>query len=220
MAISAKNTLVRATAALVLCGAAVAQAAVPEILEQPQSASRTEVVRMEWAGGGNDARVVVERRHVLDWVTEARPGSGRLLVGQEGTDGWVARWQPGYYTPSGTYRIRVEGEDYAFTSDKFDIRPCSCVVPNQVRARWRNGGYRLRVTAEYAARAARGFSALPTEVTTGRPLVRVMRDGRRIGSVRLRYREGKFRGVWRGPRGAEDALVFRLISLTDAFGNS
>ncbi len=54
-----------------------------------------------------------------------------------------------------------------------------------------------------------------------------MRDGHRIGSVRLRYRRkvasrpatGKFRGSWSGPRGPRHSFVFELVSLTDGFGN-
>jgi hypothetical protein len=101
-------------------------------------------------------------------------------------------------------------------------------VPNRVKARWRNGRFKLSVTAEYAPAPAAGFPSLPKRVTTGRPLVRVMRDGHRIGSVRLRYRpkvasrprgRGKFRGSWSGPRGPRHSFVFELVSLTDGFKN-
>jgi hypothetical protein len=128
---------------------------------------------------------------------------------------WSARWQPTYFAPSGAYRIRVDG----LASEEFRVSPCSCVLPNQVKARWRNGRFRLSLTAEYAPPPPGGFAAFPTRVTTGRPLVRVMRDGRRIGSVRLRYQRGKFRGSWRGSRRPRHSLVFQLVALTDGFKN-
>jgi hypothetical protein len=205
MATSAKTTLATAVAALAL--AVPAQAA--EIVEQPRSVKRGKVVRVVWTGESSD--VVVERRHGLFWLTD----EPEVRV-EELDDGlWAARWRPTYFTPSGTYRIRVAG----LTSDRFRVRPCACVLPNQVRARWRNGRFRVSLTAEYARAHPRGFTALPRRVTTGRPLVRVMRDGRRIGSVRLRYRRGKFRGSWAGPRRPRHSLVFQLVALTDAFKN-
>lgn len=205
MAISAKTTLGAVVAALALAPAAYAA----EIVEQPANVERGEVVGVAWTGGAAD--VVVERRHGLSWVTDAP----EVLVEEEGDGVWSAHWQPTYFAPSGTYRIRVDG----LTSEEFGVRPCACVLPNQVKARWRDGYFRLSLTAEYAPPPPGGFAAFPRRVTTGRPLVRVMRDGRRIGSVRLRYQRGKFRGSWRGPRRPRHSLVFQLVSLTDGFRN-
>jgi hypothetical protein len=93
------------------------------------------------------------------------------------------------------------------------------VIPDRLRAKWRNGRFRVRVTATYAPGSVAGFSLAPSRVTTGRPLVRVLRDGRRIGSLRLRYRRGSFRGTWPGPHGPRHSIVFQLVSLTDGFRN-
>ena len=205
MAISAKTTLSAVVAALALAPAAHAA----EILEQPASVERGEVVAVTWTG--DPSEVMVERRHGLSWVTDAP----EVLVDDEGDGMWSARWQPTYFAPSGTYRIRVD----ELASEPFQVLPCSCVLPNQVRARWRDGRFRLSLTAEYAPPPPGGFATFPNRVTTGRPLVRVMRDGRRIGSVRLRYQRGKFRGSWRGSRGPRHSLVFQLVSLTDGFKN-
>jgi hypothetical protein len=217
MAISAKTTFLLVAA---LAFAPAAQAA--EVTEQPSNVRKGQIVQVAWqAESGDDAdapAVVVERRHGLEWVTQVDGGSGVVLKGL-GDGAWSVRWQPSYDSPSGAYRIQVEGEDYELTSDEFRVRPCVCVIPNQVRSKWRKGRFRLRVTAVYGPGPARSLLALPRRVTTGRPLVRVMHDGRRIGSVRLRYRNGSFRGSWRGPRGPRDAVVFQLVSLTDAFGN-
>jgi hypothetical protein len=104
-------------------------------------------------------------------------------------------------------------------SDDFAVRPCECVIPGRVRSRRRDGGFRLRVRAEYAPASTGDFRLPAAAVRTGRPVVRVLRNGRRIGSVRLRYKRGAFRGKWAGPRGPRDATVFQLVSLTDGFGN-
>ena len=205
MAISAKTTL--GTVAAVLALATPAHAA--ELIEQPQSVRRGEIVRLVWTGDASD--VVIERRHGLDWLTD----EPEVLVEDEGDGAWSARWQPTYFTPSGSYRIRVDD----LTSDEFRVRPCACVLPNQVRSRWRNGRFRLTLTAEYAPPPPGSLGSFPRRVTTGRPLVRVMRDGRRIGSVRLRYARKRFRGSWRGARGPRNSLVFELVSLTDGFKN-
>ena len=205
-------------AALVFAPAA--QAA--EVSEQPRSVRKGQIVQVGWLGGSapdaGDPTVVVERRHGLRWVTEADAGAG-VVLDDLGDGAWSARWQSSYDSPSGVYRVRVEGADYALTSDEFHVRPCRCVLPNQVRSKWRNGRFRLRLTAAYAPEPARSLLSLPRLVTTGRPLVRVLRDGRRVGSVRLRYRSGSFRGSWQGPRGPRNSVVFQLVSLTDAFDN-
>jgi hypothetical protein len=213
MAISAKATL---AAAAVLALVPAAQAADPAIRVQPTDTVRTQITRVEWvAAGDSSPRVSVERRHGLWWVTE---DADNLVVAHE--DGvWSARWQPTRHSPSGTYRIRVE-DDYTLVSDEFAVRPCECVIPSRLRARWRDGGFRLRVSAHYAP-AGTGAFRLPAEpVRTGRPLVRVLRNGRRIGSVRLRYDGRAFRGVWPGPRGLRHSVVFELVSLADGFANS
>ena len=218
MATSAKTTLLCAVA-LLLALAPGAQAA--ELLSQPGSVERTKIVRIDWTAphAADTPAVVVERRHGLFWVTEAREGTGDILLMQAEADTWSARWRSTYYAPSGTYRIRIEGQDYSLTSRQFNVRPCECVIPHQVRSKWRNGRFRLRMTAEYAAGSIPGFATLPTRVKTGRPLVRVLRDGRRIGSARLRYRRGAFRGSWTGPRGPRSSTVFQVVSLRDGFGN-
>ena len=234
MATDAKTTLVRARVRMVLTVALVALTAVPaaaaaeatpEILEHPRDVERTEVVRVEWTAaspqeaGDSLPKVFVERRHGLRWVTEAREGTGQVLLRLEGESVWSARWQPTHYSPAGTYRIRVEG-DYALTSNQFRVRPCGCVIPHQVRAQWRNGRFRVRLTAEYALGPVASLNLFASRVTTGRPLVRVLRDGRRIGSLLLRYDRGAFRGTWREPRRPRHSIVFQLVSLADGFGNS
>jgi hypothetical protein len=212
------------TAALVLAAAAYAAAPLAEISEHPRDVRRPQVVRVEWTA--TDAlNAIVERRHGLRWETEADAGAGDVLVEGLGEDAWSARWQPAYYSPPGTYRIRVQGAGLALTSGEFRVEPCLCVLPSQLRARWHGGRFGLSVRGEYAPAPAGSFRELPRSVTTGRPLVRVLRDGRRVGSVRLRYRpgengeRGRFRGTWPGPRGPRDSVTFQLIALTDGFGN-
>ena len=217
MAISAKTTL--AALALALAPAVPVQAQAAEISVQPSDTVRTKVATMEWTGGEASPSVFVERRHGLRWVTQARDGAQTVTVTDEGAGDWSARWLATRYTPGGAYRIRVETGDDTLVSDDFDVRPCQCIVPRLLHTRWRHGGFRLRLKADYAPATAGGFLLLPVTVQTGRPLVRVMRDGRRIGSLRLRYRDGAFRGTWPGPRGPKHAVVFELVSLTDAFGN-
>ncbi len=219
MPTSFKTTSLCAAITLLLALAPGAQAA--ELLSHPVSVERTKIVRVDWTApdAAEAPTVVVERRHGLFWVTEAQEGTSDVLLMQADTDVWSARWRSTYYSPSGTYRIRVEGSDYALTSNVFQVRPCDCVIPHRVRSKWRNGRFRLRMTAEYAAGSIPGFATLPTRVITGRPLVRVLRDGRRVGSARLRYRRGAFRGRWAGPRGPRNAMVFQVVSLRDGFGN-
>ncbi len=227
MATDAKTTpaqvvtrLVIAAAVATLAVAAVAQAAGPltAIVDQPRSVERGDVARITWTGEGSD--VSVERRHGLFWRADA----GDVVLKDEGDGVRSALWHPAYHTPSGRYRFPYDG----IPSATFRVRPCSCVIPGQVRARWRDGRFRLSLTAEYAPPPFNSFHVRPKRVTTGRPVVRVMRDGRRVGSVRLRYRprvaskphgKGKFRGSWRGPRGPRYSLVFELVSLTDGFNN-
>lgn len=234
----------------------------PEIREQPRGVRRTQLVQMEWVGGsprvaeGWFPQVFVERRHGEGWQVEAREGVGELLLFHEGESTWSTRWQPTGYTPVGTYRIRVEGmrqsvdglERYELGSDEFRIRICRCVSPGLLRARWRRGAWRLKVSAEYDPGPVAGFRLPPVWVRTGRAVVRVLRDARPIARVRLRYdrdlrvlrrrvlvknldgrrlpvttREpldrGSFRGVWRGRRGEPDQIVFELVSLRDRYGN-
>jgi hypothetical protein len=229
---------------------------------QPKSVARTGITRIEWAGGSPRVardwfpRVYVEYRHGLDWVTEAREGRAELLLLHEGESVWSARWQPTRYAPAGTYRIRIEGTrqgadgpaDYKLVSSEFGVRPCRCVDPGRLRARWARGGWRVSLPAEYAPGPSAGFRLLPVWVRTGRALVLVLRDGRRIGSIQLRYHaarrtlrrrvlvqnldgrdlpvttrepvdRGSFKGVWRGPRGPRHATVFKLVSVRDRFGN-
>jgi hypothetical protein len=217
MAISAKTTLVVIALAL----AVPTQALGAEIRQQPADTVRAGHATMEWAGGDASPKVFVERRHGLDWVTEAREDADNLsLAHDDDADVWSASWLPSRYTPAVTYRIRVEGTDYVLVSDEFDVHPCECVLPGPVHSRWREGAFRLRLTAEYVDAPVPGFLSLPARVTTGRPVVRVFRDGRRIGSVRLRYASGAFRGKWASRRGPRHSFVFRLVSLTDGFGNS
>ena len=213
MAISAKAVL---AALAVLTLAPTAQAADPAFSLQPADTVRTKVTRVEWtAPADSSSQVVVERRHGLSWVAEARDAADRLLVAYEGDDVWSGRWQPTHFTPSGTYRVRVD----TVVSEEFSVRPCECVIPGPLRSRWREGAFRLRVNAEYAPASIGEFRLPAAVVQTGRPVVRVMRNGRRIGSVRLRYQRDAFRGRWEGPRGVRDSIVFELVSLTDGFGN-
>lgn len=213
MAISAKAVL---AALAVLTLAPTAQAADPAFSLQPADTVRTKVTRVEWtAPADSSSQVVVERRHGLSWVAEARDAADRLLVAYEGDDVWSGRWQPTHFTPSGTYRVRVD----TVVSEEFTVRPCECVIPGPLRSRWREGAFRLRVNAEYAPASIGEFRLPAAVVQTGRPVVRVMRNGRRIGSVRLRYQRDAFRGRWEGPRGVRDSIVFELVSLTDGFGN-
>ena len=202
MPTSAKSTLVAVLAFLVL--AAPARAA--EITEQPQSVKRGETVQIAWTGDEAPASVVIERRYGLFWEVVASAEAGDVLL-EQGSDGaWSARWEPAFSSPLGLHRIRVD----ELASDDFEVRPCTCIVSNPVRANWRDGRFQLSLTARYAAGG---------RVKTGRPLVRVMRDGRRVGSLRLRYEDGRFRGSWRGSRGARYSMVFELVSLADGFKN-
>lgn len=201
MPTNAKPTLLAILAALVLAAPARAD----EISEQPESVKRGETVRITWTGEA-PASVVIERQHGLSWSADASAEAGDVVVQQDGDGTWSASWRPTYYSPSGTHRIRV-GD---MTSEEFRVLPCDCILPNQLKANWRDGRFRLSITAEYAS---------GQRVTTGRPVVRVLRDGRRIGSLRLRYDDGKFRGSWRARRGARHSMVFKLVSLTDGFKN-
>jgi hypothetical protein len=218
MATSAKTTLLL-VAALVF--APPAQAA--EVSGQPRDVRKGQIVQVGWvaesSAGADAPTVVVERMHGLEWVTQAGGDTAAIVVDELGEGVWAARWQPSYESPSGVHRIRVEGEGHEFISDEFRVRPCVCVVPHQLRYKWRKGRFRLTLSAAYGPGPAKSLLSLPRSVRTGRPVVRVLRDGRRIGSVLLRYRRGKFRGAWRGFRGPRDAVVFQLVSLTDAFGN-
>lgn len=193
---------------------APAPALAAEIREQPADSERTEIVRVEWAGGSPDA-VVVERRHGLWWVTVAT-----VTPEQEGDDLWSVQWQPGRDAPSGAHRVRIETGGETLLADEFQVRPCECVIPRRLRSKWRHGRFRLRLKAEYVPAGYGDFHLPLAAVRTGRPVVRVLRDGRRVGSLRLRYRNGAFRGTWKGPRGPRSSVVFRLVSLTDAAGNS
>ena len=192
---------------------APAPALAAEIREQPANTARAGIARIGWTSDAA-GEVVVERRHGLWWVVAAS------VMPEQHDDGWAARWQPGRETPSGTHRIRLEVDGETLLSDEFEVRPCQCVLPNGLRARWRDGRFRLRLTAEYAPAGLGEFRLPSAAVRTGRPVVRVLRDGRRIGSVRLRYREGAFRGTWRAPRRSRASVVFSLVSLTDGFGNT
>jgi hypothetical protein len=214
MPISAKATA-GAVAVALMALAPAAHAA--ELLSHPRSVERAEVVSIDWSAdeAAEAPAVVVERRNSLFWVEE----DADLVLEDTGERTWSARWRPGYYSPSGTYRIRVQGTGYELTSEDFRVRPCECLIAAPMRSKWRDGGYRLRVTAQYAASPLPNFDPLPTRVVTGRPLVRVWRDGQRVGSARLRYRRGAFRGSWNGTRGPRHATVFELVSLRDAFGN-
>jgi hypothetical protein len=221
MGIDAKTTLTTAlaVAALVLAGPAHAYAVEPVISQQPVDTARTQLAEMSWVGGSASQHVFVEYRYGLQWIAMARDGAEHVVLTDEGDSVWSARWLPTRYSPSGTYRIRVEGPGYTLVSDEFGVAPCDCVVPDPLKVRWRKGAFRLRLTAEYQPLTMAGFQLLPLAVETGRPLVRVLRDGRRVGSVRLRYVRGVFKGIWPGPRGPRHSVVFRLVSLTDGFGN-
>jgi hypothetical protein len=210
MGISAKTTLVLTALALM----APAPALAADIREQPADIARTQVARVEWTGD-SATDVVVERRYGLWWVVAAN-----ITPEREDDGDWSARWQPGRDAPSGTHRIRIEAAGETLLSDEFEVRPCECVLANGLRWRWRDGRFRLRLTAEYAPAGVGEFKLPADAVRTGRPVARVLREGRRIGSVRLRYRRGGFRGTWAGSRGPRASVVFRLVSLTDGFGNS
>ena len=209
MVISAKITL--ALTALALMAPAPALAA--EIREQPADVARTGITGVEWAADAA-AEAVVERRYGLSWVVAAS-----VAPEQEADGDWFARWQPGREAQSGTHRIRIGVDGETLLSDEFEVRPCECILPNGLHWRWRDGRFRLRLTADYAPAGAGEFRLSADPVTTGRPVVRVMRNGRRIGSVRLRYRRGAFRGTWRSARARRAAVVFSLVSLADGFGN-
>jgi hypothetical protein len=210
MATSAKSTLALSVLALIVPSAASAS----EIREQPANVRRADVAHVEWTGAP-EAEASVEYRHGLDWVTVA----SSLPSQDEGQDVSSASWQPDREAPAGTYRMLIEAAGETLVSDDFTVRPCKCVIPGQLRSRLRGDRFRLRLTAEYAASGIGELSLPAAPVETGRPLVRVMRDGRRIGSIRLRYRRGAFRGTWPTPREPRDATVFRLVALRDGFGN-
>lgn len=217
MGISAKTTVITWLAAAALSGAP-AHAAEPAISEQPADTPRARATEMQWTGGSSAQDVVVEYRSGLFWVPVVQDGETRLVVTDDGDGAWTAQWVPTRWSPAGTYRMRVEADGYTLTSEEFEVKPCECVVPHPLRVRWRKGAFRVRLTAEYQPQNAAGIELLSV-VETGRPVVRVLRDGRRIGSLRLRYKRGAFRGAWRGPRGPQHSLVFELVSMTDAFGN-
>ena len=93
-----------------------------------------------------------------------------------------------------------------------------CVLADPLRSKWRDGRFRLRLTAEYPSAGVGDFRAVALKFgPAGRWCV--LRDGRRIGSVRLRYRDGAFRGRGAGPKKPPASIVFRLVSLTDGAGN-
>ena len=190
MAISAKTTLAGALTALAL--AAPAHAA--EIVEQPASVERGAAMRIAWTGG--PAEVVVERRHGLSWVTDASAVSSeqdaRRHCGPHAGS-------PRISTPLGTYRIARSTESPRRSSTSGRAGASS---RTGCARRWRDGRFLLTLTAEYAPPRPGSFHSASDAVTTGRPVVRVMRDGRRIGSVRLRYSGGKFRGSWNASMGA------------------
>ena len=211
MATDAKTTLALSALALIVPSTTAAI----EIRDQPADVRRADIARVEWIGAPA-AEASVEYRHGLDWV----PVASDLPPRDEGEDMSSASWQPDRQTPAGTYRMLVEAAGVPLVSDEFTVRPCRCVIPGPVRARWHEGRFRLRMTAEYAPAGA-GELKLPREpVQTGRPLVRVLRDGHREGSVRLRYRRGAFRGAWAAPKKPPASRVFRLVAVRDAFGNS
>ena len=210
MATDAKTTLALTVLALIVPAGSI----VPEIREQPADTRRTDIARVEWIGAPA-AEVSVEYRHGLQWITQA---SG-LPVQDEGDDVSSARWQPGRQSPSGTYRMRIEAPGDTLVSEDFAVSPCDCVIPGPVHSRWDDGRFRLRVRAEYIPAGTREFRLPAAPVRTGRPVIRVLRYGRRVGSVRLSYTRGAFRGIWAVPRKPQDEVVFRLVSLTDRFGN-
>lgn len=218
MAINAKTTLTTALVVAALTLPASAHAADAVISDQPTNVTRLQLTEMRWIGGSAAQEVFVEYRSGLEWMTIVRDGAENLVLTDEGDAGRSVAWLPTRDTPAGTYRIRVEGEGYSLVSDEFDVSPCDCLVPNPLHVHYRDGAFRLRLTAEYVPRTVAGFR-LPLTVETGRPVVRVMRDGRRIGSVRMRYVRGAFCAVWRGRRGRRHSVVFALVSMTDAFGN-
>ena len=234
----------------------------PLITDEPDGVTRTQIARIDWVGGSPRVardwfpQVFVERRNGLGWRTEAREGRGELLLAHEGDSAWSARWQPLRRTPAGVYRIRIEGTrqtaagpaDYRLVSKEFRVRICRCIIPGRLKARYRAGAWRLSVSATYVAPPAAGFRLMQTRVETGRAIVQVMRDGRKVKRLRLRYRrqkailrrkvsvqnvdgrrlpvttrepivKGPFAGKFRGPRGKRDEFVFRLLSLRDAYGN-
>jgi neutral ceramidase len=234
----------------------------PDIRQQPVSIRRTQVTSMEWVGGSPRVaeewfpQVYVERRRGTGWRVEAREGVGDLLLLHEGESVWSMRWQPTRYTPKGTYRIRVEGmrqtadglERYELGSEQFRVRFCRCVSPGRLKGRWQRGAWRLSVPAAYDPGPAAGFRQLPVWVQTGRAIVRVLRDGRPVARVRLRYRKdlrvvrrrvvvknvdgrklpvtsrepserGTFKAAWRGRHGLPNEVVFELVSFRDRYGN-
>ena len=176
-----------------------------EISEQPKTIRRTEITRLEWSGGSPAVArdwfpsVFVERKRGARWQVEAREGTGDVLLLHEGSSVWSARWQPTRYTPTGTYRIRVEGvrqeadgvADYKLSSKTFRVRPCSCVEAGRLRARYRGHSWRLSVIGEYSPGPAAGFRLLPDWVHTGRAVVRVLRDGHPVKRLRLRYHKAR-----------------------------
>lgn len=230
----------------------------PAALEQPEPLRRTEVARFGWSGGsprvphGWMPAVFVERRTGDRWTAVAREGAGDVLLAHEGGSSWSARWQPRHDAPRGVYRMRVEGNrqtsagpaGYELASREFRLRRCRCIEPGRLRARRRGSSYSVTLSARYAPGPDEGFRLLRTWVRTGRPLVRVVRRGRTVGRLRLRYAErratmrrralvnnvdgrelpittaepverGSFRGRWRGARGAR----FELVRARDRFGN-
>ena len=211
MATDAKTTLALTALALIVPSGTAAL----DIRDQPADVRRAEIARVEWVGAPA-AEASVEYRHGLEWVTVASD----LPPHDEGEDASSASWQPGRQTPAGTYRMLIEAAGVPLVSDEFTVRPCRCVIPGPVQSRWHGGRYRLRMTAEYAAAGAGELTLSREPVQTGRPLVRVLRDGHRAGSVRLRYRRGAFRGAWAAPRKPPASMVFQLVALRDAFGNS
>ena len=234
----------------------------PGVDRQPDSVRRAHVTRMDWVGGsprvaeGWIPQVFVERKSRSGWRLETREGVGDLLLAHVEDSNWSMRWQPTRYTPLGTYRVRVEGmrqaadglERYELSSAEFKVLPCRCVSRSMLKARYSKGAWRLSVTAAYDPPPVAGFRFLADRVDTGRAYVRVLRDGRKVGRVRLRYRKdaevlrrrvfvknvdgrelpvttrepvdrGAFTGKWRGRRGKPHQMVFELVSLRDKFGN-
>jgi neutral ceramidase len=234
----------------------------PEIREQPKDVRRTEVTRMEWVGGsprvaeGWLPQVIVERKRAAGWRPVAREGTGDVLLAHEGDSVWSMRWQPTRSAPAGIYRVRVEGlrqtaeglERYELGSTEFRVRICRCITAERLKVRYEKGAWRVRISASYDPGPTAGFRLLPDWVTTGRAVVRVFSDGRRVGRLKLRYRRaphvlrrrvfvnnldgrelpvttrelidrGEFKGRRRGRRGKAHQLVFELVSLRDRYGN-
>ena len=234
----------------------------PLITDEPDTVARAAITRIDWVGGSPRVardwfpQVFVERRHGLAWRTAAREGTGELLLVHEGRSAWSARWQPLRRTPVGAYRIRVEGvrqaaagpEGYELVSKTFRVRICRCVIPGRLRASHRRGAWRLSVPGTYFATPRDSFRLMPTRVETGRAVVQVLRDARKVRRLRLRYRrrqatlrrkvsvlnldgrrlpittrepiqKGPFVGRFRAPRGKPAEFVFRLLSLRDRYGN-